>query len=302
MAISKRARALRKTLGAFLSDPDSSIADQRAALERADKLPRPRKVAYRDTQIGGVDAIVATPKSVPVERHILYLHGGGYVIGSPRSHIAMVARLAAAAHASASVIDYRLAPENPYPAAIDDVVAAYRTLLVDWDPSLITIAGDSAGGGATLATLCTLRDAGDPLPGAAYLMSPWTDLTSSGTSVATRADADPMLKTSWLNAFAERYAAGQPLDHPGISPLFADLAGLPPILVQVGSDEILLSDSTRLVEAVRATGGTIDLDVKADMWHVFQAFAGMMPEATTALVEAAAFIRVKTPASDQLAV
>lgn len=302
MAMSKRARVLRKSLGAFLADPDTPIADQRAALERADKLPRPRRVDYANTEIGDIPAITATPKSGPIERHILYLHGGGYVVGSPRSHIAMVARLATHANASASVIDYRLAPEDPYPAAIDDCVAAYRALLNDWDPSAITIAGDSAGGGATLATLCALRDAGDPLPGAAYLISPWTDLTASGESAITKADADPMLKAPWLNAFAERYAGDQPLDHPGISPLFADVSDLPPMLVQVGSDEILLSDSTRLVEAVRAAGGLIDLDVKPNMWHVFQAFAGMMPEATTALVEAAAFIRVKTPAPNQLSV
>lgn len=300
--ISKRARALRKSLGAFLADPETPIADQRAALERADKLPRPRKVDYTDTEVGGVPAIVATPTAGPIERHILYLHGGGYVVGSPQSHIAMVARLAKGAQASATVIDYRLAPEDPYPAAIDDCVAAYRALLNDWDPSLITIAGDSAGGGATLATLCALRDGGDPLPGAAYLLSPWTDLTGSGESVTTKADADPIIKAPWLNAFAQRYAADQPLDQPGISPLFADLSGLPPMLIQVGAEEILLSDSTRLVEKIRAAGGSADLDVKQGMWHVFQAFAGMMPEATTALVEAAAYIRVKTPAANQLAV
>ena len=293
--ISRRARVLRRSVGAFISDSDATLAEQRAALERVDKLPRPRGLDYRETEIGGVDAIVATPKKVPVERHIMYLHGGGYVVGSSRSHIAMAARLAVFARASVSVIDYRLAPEHPYPAAIDDCVAAYRAIIEDHDPSSVTIAGDSAGGGATLATLLALGDAGDPRPGAAYLLSPWTDLTASGESTQTKAGVDPMLKPSALVEFAEQYAAGQPLDTPGISPLFADLVGLPPMLVQVGSDEILLSDSTRLVQAARAAGVLVDFDVAPGMWHVFQAFAGMMPEATTALIEAAAFIRAKTP-------
>jgi len=296
MKHSIRSRLFRRSLGAFVSSPSTPIDDQRIALERADRLPRPRGVDYADRQVGGIDAIVATPTKVPVERHVLYLHGGGYVIGSPKSHIAMAARLAIQSHASISVIDYRLAPEHPYPACVDDCVAAYRSVAQDWDPASIVIAGDSAGGGATLATLCALREAGDVLPAAAYLISPWTDLTASGDSMVTKADVDPMVKPSMLNPFAEMYAGGLSLDDPGLSPLFADLSGLPPLLVQAGSDEILLSDSTRLVEAARAAGVAVDLDVREGMWHVYQLFAGMMPEATTALVEAAAFIRAKTPA------
>ncbi|BAN02644.1 alpha/beta hydrolase [Ilumatobacter coccineus] len=299
---SRRARVLRKTLGAFISDPEVPLAEQRASLERADKIPRPRGLDYVDTEVGGVAAIVATPKRGADERHILYLHGGGYVLGSPRSHIAMAARLALAARGSTTVLDYRLAPEHPYPAAIDDCVAAYRAIIADRDPSSVVIAGDSAGGGATLATLLALREAGVALPGAAYLMSPWTDLTASGESTRTKSADDPMLQAPWLQDFAEKYAGDQPLDLPGISPLFADLSGLPPMLVQVGSDEILLSDSTRLVEAARAAGVMVDVEVAPNMWHVFQAFAGMMPEATTALVEAAAFIRAKTPTPDALRV
>lgn len=298
--ISKRARALRRSLGAFVFDGDASLEDQRAGLDRADKLPRPRGVDYLDTEVAGVGAIVATPTKVPVERHILYLHGGGYALGSPRSHISMVARLALRARASATVIDYRLAPEHPYPAAIDDCVAAYRAIIADHDPASVVIAGDSAGGGAALATLVALRDAGDPLPGAAYLLSPWTDLTASGESTSTKADVDPMIELDSLKSFADKYAGGQSLDTPGISPLFADLSGLPPLLVQVGSDEILLSDSTRLVERASAAGVMVDFEIAPGMWHVFQLFGGMMPEATTALVEAASFIRAKTPTPDQL--
>lgn len=290
----------RRGIGSFLQEPDAPLDERRAAMERVDKLPRPRRVEYTDTEIGDIPAIVATPTKVPVERHVLYLHGGGYVVGSAKTHIAMCARLAKRARAEATAIDYRLAPENPYPAAIDDCVAAYTALIERVDPRSVTIAGDSAGGGAALATLCALRDAGAPLPAAAYLISPWTDLTGSGDSVRTLADVDPMIDASWLTDVGREYAGVLPLDHHGVSPLFADLSGLPPMLVQVGSDEVLLSDSTRLVERVRAAGGSIDLDVHPGMWHVFQMMPGM-PEATTSLTEAAAYIRTKTPAPALLA-
>jgi acetyl esterase/lipase len=296
MKVSVRARLLRRSIPAFVKDIDTPLPERRAAMERIDRLPRPRKVDYRDTTVGGVPAIVATPTAVPVERHILYLHGGGYVVGSPRTHIAFAARLAKRARAAVSVIDYRLAPENPYPAAIEDCVAAYRGVLEHTDPTRVTIAGDSAGGGATLATLCALRDSDTPLPAAGYLISPWTDLTGQGESTRTKAAVDPMLDPGWLTHVASRYAGGRPLDHSGLSPLFADLTGLPPLLVQVGSDEVLLSDSTRLVQRARAAGVMVDLDVRDDMWHVYQAFAGMMPEATIAVIEAAGFIRAKSPA------
>ena len=169
-------------------------------------------------------------------------------------------------------------------------------MIADVDPALVTIAGDSAGGGATLATVCALRDAGDPLPGALYLMSPWTDLTASGESVITRQDADPMLDGTRLLDAGRTYAGDVPLDDPGVSPLFADLAGLPPMLIQTGMDEILLSDSTRLAERARAAGVEVTLDLTDEMWHVYQAFARFMPEATEALVRAATFIRAATPA------
>jgi len=289
----------RRSMGSFIQEPDTPLDERRAAMERIDRLPRPRRVEYVDTRLGGIPAIVATPTRVTPERHVLYLHGGGYVVGSARTHIAMCARLAKRARAEVTAIDYRLAPENPYPAAIDDCVAAYTALIDRADPRSVTIAGDSAGGGAALATLCALRDAGTPLPGATYLISPWTDLTGSGESVSALADIDPLIDAAWLPNVGREYAGEFPLDHPGVSPLFADLAGLPPMFVQVGSDEVLLSDSTRLVARVRAAGGSIDLDVHPGMWHVHQIMPGM-PEATIALTEAAAFIRTKTPSPVQL--
>ena len=291
MKISRRARAMRKTVAKFVQDEQSPLDERRAAMERVDKLPRPRRVDYEETTVGGVPAIVATPTAHEPERRILYLHGGGYIMGSPKSHIAMAARLGKRAGAAVTVIDYRLAPEHPYPAAIDDCVAAYRDLAGRIDPSLITIAGDSAGGGATLATLCALRDAGDILPGCAYVLSPWTDLTASGDSIRSKADVDPMIDPALINSAAAMYGGQVPLDDAGVSPLFADLSGLPPLLIQTGIDEVLLSDSTRLAERARAAGVHVELDLADGMWHVYQAFAGYMPEANEALIHAARFIR-----------
>ena len=265
-------------------------------MDKLDKIPRPRNVDYVDTSVGGIPAIVATPTEVQSDRHILYIHGGGYVLGSPKSHIAMCARLAKRAAATITVIDYRLAPEHVYPAAIDDCVTAYRAIIADIDPALVTIAGDSAGGGAALATIGALKAAGDPLPGAVYVLSPWTDLTASGESVVTRAPFDPMFDGNGLLDAATTYAGDTPLDDPGVSPLFADPTGYPPTLIQTGMDEILLSDSIRLAERYQAAGVDVRLDLRDDLWHVYPMLAGYMPEATDALIRAAVFIREKTPA------
>lgn len=296
MTISRRARLARRGIRRTGLGAVKTLEEQRADMDRLDRLPRPRRVDYVDTTVGGVPGIVATPTAEPTDRHILYLHGGGYALGSPRSHIAMCARLAKRTAATISVIDYRLAPEHTYPAAIEDCVAAYRAIVADVDPALVTIAGDSAGGGATLATLCSLRDAGDPLPGCAYMMSPWTDLTASGESLITKAEVDPMIDPDGIANMARQYAGDTPLDDPGVSPLFADLADLPPMLIQTGVDEVLLSDSTRLAERARAAGVDVVLDLADGMWHVYPALAPLVPEATEALVRAAVFIRSRTPA------
>jgi len=304
MTLSRRARFIRKRLTSFDVSDDAPIEERRARMDQIDRLPRPRKVHYVDTVVGGIPAIVATPTEVRPDRHILYIHGGAYVVGSPKSHIAMCARLAKRAAATITVIDYRLAPEHVYPAAVDDCVAAYRAIISDIDPALVTIAGDSAGGGATLAMLGALKAAGDPMPGAVYVLSPWTDLTASGESVVTRAPFDPMFDGDGLIDAATTYAGDTPLDHPGVSPLFADPTGYPPTLIQTGMDEILLSDSTRLAERYEAAGVDVRLDLRDDLWHVYPVLAGYMPEATDALVRAAVFIREKTPApmpaSDQV--
>ncbi len=296
MTLSRRARFFRKRIGGFELGDDVPIEERREAMDKLDRIPRPHKVDYLDTTVGGIPAIVATPTEVHPDRHILYIHGGAYVVGSPKSHIAMCARLAKRAAATVTVIDYRLAPEHVYPAAVDDCVAAYRAIIADIDPALVTIAGDSAGGGATLATLGALKAAGDPMPGAVYVLSPWTDLTASGESVVTRAPFDPMFDGEGLTDAALTYAGETPLDDPGVSPLFADPTGYPPTLIQTGMDEILLSDSTRLAERYEAAGVDVRLDLRDDLWHVYPMLAGYMPEATDALIRAAVFIREKTPA------
>ncbi len=296
MKISRRARLMRRLLGHFVQDEQVPLPQRRVAMDRAGKLPKPRRVDYAETTVGGVPAIVATPTAVEPDRHILYLHGGGYMLGSAQSHIRLGARLAKYAGAVATVIDYRLAPEHVYPAAIDDCVAAYRDLAARVDPALITIAGDSAGGGAALATMCALRDAGEPLPACAYLLSPWTDLTGSGESVTTKNAVDPMIDGELITFTAKMYAGDRPLDDPGISPLFADLNGLPPLLIQTGTDEVLLSDSERLAERASAAGVENELDLHEGMWHVYQGFVGFMPEANAALIRGARFIRAKSPA------
>lgn len=302
MSISWQARAARRAIATYARRPRPEITTeiierQRRTMDAIDRLPRPRNVDYIDTLVGGVPAIVATPRATSPDRHLLYIHGGAYVVGSPRSHIALAATLARLANATATVVEYRLAPEHRYPAAREDCVAAYRALVADVDPSTVTIAGDSAGGNAALATLVALRDAGDPMPGAAYLLSPWTDLTGSGETVVSHAGIDPMLIDPDIPSAGRMYAGDVPLDHPGVSPLFAELHGLPPMLIQTGTDEVLLSDSTRLAAKARAAGVDVTLDLSEGMWHVFQSFVRFVPESREALMRAAVFMRSRIAAT-----
>jgi acetyl esterase/lipase len=225
---------------------------------------------------------------------LYYLHGGGYSIGSVNTHATMVSSIARAAKARAFAIDYRLAPEHPFPAAVDDAVAAYRWLLEQGiDPQSIVIGGDSAGGGLVAATVLALRDAGDPLPGAAVLLSPWTDLAGTGESQKTRAELDPMIPAfEGVSPMAEWYLGGRSATEPLISPLYADLHGLPPTLIHVGDHEVLLSDSTRFAEKAQAAGVDVTLKVWDEMIHVFQFFP-MLPEGQEAIAEIGEWVRSK---------
>ena len=295
--MSIRAKILRHSLSWFIVGPAASLEDQRRGLARFGSFQVTRSAHCEETSLGGIPALRATPKDGFVDRHILYLHGGGYALGSPKTHIGLAAQLAVRCEASVTVVDYRLAPEHPYPAAIKDCVMAYRALVSSVDSDSVVVAGDSAGGGASLSTVIELRDADDPLPGCLYLLSPWTDLTGSGESITDKADIDPMLDPQGIEQMAIWYRGDYEPAHPGVSPLFADLTGLPPMLVQLGSDEVLLSDSTRLVDRAKAAGVEAELDVTDGMWHVYQVLAPVLPEARTALHRAATFINARTLSS-----
>jgi acetyl esterase/lipase len=225
------------------------------------------------------------------DRAVLYLHGGGYTMGSCNTHRALGARLAVVSRAPVLIIDYRLAPEHPFPAALEDALAAYRWLIEPGRPvHSITLAGDSAGGGLVIATAIALRDQGDRLPAAIVCMSPWADLAVQGESMVTRAKSDPLIGRESSLQHAASYVAQHDPRSPLISPVYADLHGLPPLLIQVGDYEVLLSDSVRLAERARQAGVDATLEIWDGMWHVWQAYAGYVPEAQQAINRVGAFI------------
>lgn len=224
---------------------------------------------------------------------ILYLHGGGYAIGSIASHRDLCARLSAASGIPTLSVGYRLAPENPFPAALEDAVTAYRWLLQQTpDPSTIVVAGDSAGGGLAMSLLIEMRDHGLPGPGGAVLFSPLVDLAHEGTSVQSRAAEDPIVTPEGSHSYAVRYLGPNgDYKEPRASALYADLSDLPPVFVQVGTSEVLLDDSLRLARKIRSASGRVDLDVWPGMIHIFPFFAAQVPESREAILTAAAFIK-----------
>lgn len=244
----------------------------------------------RAAVVGGVPVEIATPRGPQGMATIVYVHGGAYVAMSPRSHRRLVSHLAAATECRVIAVDYRLAPEYPYPAGLEDVIAVYTVQLAERPHEKIVLVGDSAGGGLTLATAIALRDRGTPLPAALVLIAPWTDLTCSGNSMVSCAGRERILTPSALAADARRYAGDLELDNPLVSPLFADLNGLPPMMVQVGADEVLLDDSIRLADRARAAGVPVNLQVWQRLWHVWQLYAGLLPEAADAVRAIAEFL------------
>jgi monoterpene epsilon-lactone hydrolase len=228
-------------------------------------------------------------------RTILYLHGGGYYFCSPSTHRSITFTLASFANARTFVPKYRLAPEYPFPAALDDAVAAYCRLLADGVPaSSIVIAGDSAGGGLAMATLIALRDSKIALPAGAMVFSPWTDLAATGPSLTTNDGRDAMFPGRMIKLAASLYLAETPATHPLASPLYADLGGLPPLLIQVSDSEVLLDDSVRLAERARAAGVRVQLEVWPGLPHAWHIFWPFLPESKSAIAAAAAFARSLT--------
>jgi acetyl esterase/lipase len=272
------------------------VEEQRLRLRRVTRLTLPpRGASFTAATVGDVPGewVRARGDGQP-PLTLLYLHGGGYTTGSPATHRALTGHLAARCDARVFAADYRLAPEHPFPAALDDAVAAWRGLRAEGlDAARIAIAGDSAGGGLAVATALRLRELGEPLPRALVLFSPWVDLTLERLPAAPPGEV--MLTLPWVRECAGSYSAGASPRHPLISPIEADLRGLPPTLVQVGTDELLLSDSRRLCERLRAAGTPVELAEFPGRWHVFQANAGVLADADRALAAVGRFLR-DTPA------
>jgi acetyl esterase/lipase len=261
---------------------EASVAEANANLD----------AAITPVDIQGMPGEWVAAPATDADGVLLFLHGGGYNAGSCITHRALAAQLARAARVRVLLIDYRLAPEHPCPAAIEDAARAYRWLLAQGiAPQQVAIGGDSAGGGLALAALIELRDNGVQLPAAAFLLSPWLDMALSGESMQTRAQIDPLSSYEGLHAAAQLYLAGRDPRDPQASPLYADQRGLPPLLIHVGDHEVLLSDATRLAERAQAAGVQAQLEIWDEMWHVWHAWAADLPEARDAIVRIGAFIR-----------
>lgn len=253
----------------------------------------PKGLEIQKTDINGMPAEWIIPEDAPDGKAIMYFHGGGYVLGSVEAHRNIVAKFVRETGIRAFVFGYRLAPEHPYPAALEDARAAYCYLLMSGvAPNELAFVGDSAGGGLALATLLNLKDRGTTLPAAAAVLSPWTDLQCTGESLTANSGRCLAPKESWL-ACRKHYAQGQDCCSPYISPLYGDLEGLPPLFITAGGYETLLSDATRLADKAREAGVDVTLKVGPKMCHCYPACAPIFPEATQALWEICAFIRAK---------
>ena len=287
---------VRAHLAKLPSSETMTTAERRAQYERAEKVfPTPPEVKVESVAAPARPAEWLRPPAAVAGRVVLYLHGGGYVIGSPRSHRHLAAAIALAGAASTLLLDYRLAPEHPFPAAVDDAVAAYRWLLDQGvDPRRVVIGGDSAGGGLTVAILLALRAASIPRPAGGVCLSPWVDLSCSGASYESKAAVDPIVKRGMIDDMARAYLGANDPRTPLASPLFADLRGLPPLLIHVGNDEVLLDDAVRLADRAREAGVETTLEVWERMIHVWHWFLPMLDEAQSAVDSIGRFIRART--------
>ncbi len=276
-------------------DLGGDVAEQRLIFEEMmAAIPVPGDVATSSGSLGGIPVVNVEVARADRERIILYLHGGAYAIGTAAASVGLASDLARRAGTRLITVDYRLAPEHPQPAAIEDAVAAYQGLLDNGaSPSTIAVAGESAGAGLAAAALVAFKHAGLPQPTAAVLMSPWADLTLSGNSVNAKAALDPALTPEGLARRAADYLGDSDPAAELVSPIFADLTGLPPLLIQAGSHEILLDDATRLATQAAAADIPVTLEVTPRVPHVFQGFAAMLDEGDAALTSAGKFLHAR---------
>ena len=265
---------------------EAALIAARAALDEiCGRMIPPPGARFIDEPTAGVPCERIIPTTADASRCILYLHGGAYMLGSRVSHRGLAAHLAHAIGAEALLAEYRLAPEHPFPAAIDDALTVYRALLDHHDPGSLLIVGDSAGGGLALALGVRLRDEGLPMPAGIGGISPWTDLAGTGPSLEMNRDVELILNPDRIPEIADYYHPDHPAEHPWISPLYAELEGLPPLLLQVGGEEILLSDSTRFADRAEDAGVDVSLRVWPGMFHVWHMLAPLMPESRRAINE-----------------
>jgi acetyl esterase/lipase len=299
--VSTENRRVRQLLEDFVTsltpaDHEPSLEELRAGCDRwmTTNVPAPPDLITEQVDADGVPCLWARMPGTSTGRTIIYLHGGGYVVGSPAGWCGFAAALSSAADARVLMIDYRLAPENPHPAALDDALTAYRWLVKTGAPKHTVVAGESAGGGLALALLTALRDAGDDLPAAAVLMSPWVDMTLSAASLDNGAELDPFISRAGLAMNTGAYLQGQDPSAPTASPLFADLTGLPTMFILVGTNEALLDDSTRLADRARHAGVAVTLNVADEMYHMWPIMSSFLPEARESVKQIGEFVRTRT--------
>ncbi len=277
-----------------------TVEDSRAGFEKLARVVGGKTPAsIQQVDAGGVPSELVSAEGASDDTATLYLHGGGYVIGSPKTHRELARRLSTASQAQVLVSDYRLAPEHPFPAPVEDAVTAYRWLLDEgYAPERLSIAGDSAGGGLTAAALVSIRDQGLPLPACGVCLSPWVDMEGLGDSMTTRADRDPMVQKEGLVGMAGVYLADADPRSPLAAPMYANLDGLPPLLIQVGASETLFDDAVRLDEKARAAGVETTFEEWDDMIHVWHIFAPILDEGQQAIERMAEFMREKWNGSE----
>lgn len=289
-------RLTRRILRPLLN-PNVPLEMQRRGLQWVAKSTlKPRGMCYQELQVANVKTFRVHPKSINPEptvrsqQHaILYCHGGAYIVGSPAVYAGLIAHISKRAHLPVYALDYRLAPEHPFPAGLDDARAVYQRLRQDY--ARVTVIGDSAGGGLAMALALSLRDAGETLPDELVLFSPLVDLECNSSSYARYAKTDVVLTQDWLLWATQFYRGNLAADHSLCSPLYNDMEGLPRTLIQVGEDEVLLQDSKQLAEKMRQAGVDVHLKPFPQCWHVFQSQAGLVPEAAVALDEVTEFLQ-----------